>query len=166
MQKENILLTLLVGEKEEEAACSSCSTVEQLKELAHEFAAEIDQWDEESPLDAVEEKYTPQFQNLAQTLSEQFDTMNEQEEMMTLNALIDEKLQWELLQYDDSVLSILLGTTLPEGVADERFNLLVRRYPEWALALAESMEEEECQCGCHSHDDHDHCCQGHCHHHE
>ena len=161
MQTKDILLTLLVGESNQKEA--TLKSIEWLQQLANDFADEIALWNEEDPLDEIEAKYRPAFQEKAEDVLKELEGLDETQEKEGMLTLANDALQWKLLQYDDSVLSILLGGTLPENIADERFNILVRRYPEWALALAESMEEEECQCGC-CHDDHhgEHHC--HCHH--
>lgn len=172
MQVQQILLTLLLGEKNGES--KKTPSIQALQELAIEFSQKIAEWDEESPLDDLEAYFPQEFRLKAQQVADEMAKLDETQENELRNGLIDDQLQWELLQYDDSVLSIMLGQSLPENVADEHFNVLVRRYPEWALALAEEMGEEEgCSCCNHEGQDHEEChghhhgeegCCGHCHH--
>lgn len=167
MQQKQILMTLLVGEASQEGKTNQA--IDDLKALAQEFAQKIAEWDETSPLTELENYYPEAFAAKAKAVQQSFDEADETEEAALIAGLVDDSLQWELLQYDDSVLALMLGEALPEDVADEHFNVLVRRHPDWALALAEEMgEEEECACCSgdheHHHHDHEHECCGHCHH--
>lgn len=167
MQQKQILLTLLVGDKQEEGKTNEA--IQALHHLAQEFATKIAEWDEESPLTELENYYPAAFMDAAKAVQDSFDHVDEATEQALMSGLIDEALQWELLQYDDSVLSLMFGEALPEDVADEHFNTLVRRHPDWALALAEEMGEDDEPCACCQHDGHHHdhhdACEGHCHHH-
>ena len=121
--------------------------------------------DEHHTYDDIALEWMPRFKKAGDQVRDVLAQVDDEENVMA--AMVDDALQWKLLQMDASLLHIVCaGYDVDQDEADDRFNVLAYEHPDWAERLAHAMEGG---CSCHGdcHDDcsNDHCCHGESDHH-
>lgn len=170
MNTTDVLEWMIIGEKSDQSQPENkelAAAYQNLYDLAWTFfngivSGEIG-IDQQHTYDEIALEWMPQFKQAGDKVRDLLNEVENPKDEMA--SFVDEDLQWHLLQMDESLSRIVCaGYDINQEDADEYFNHLAAKHPDWAQQLAQELEEEHHCCG-HDHSDHHegHCCGGHGH---